>query len=113
MGLPVRLRCLRNDIARADARFASRAAAVWHAADLTGEEDELWSRLTGSARNIRCEVQMAWSGGKAELARCGDFLRSPLRGAETNTGCCAAYSSSEFRSGLSAGRSIVTLLAEQ
>jgi len=53
-GQPIRFRCLRSDIARADSRFERRSNAMWHAADLTGAEDALWARLGGSAqRNIR------------------------------------------------------------
>ena len=52
--LPIRFRCLRSDIARADPRFQRDTKALWHAADLSPDEEALWKRLGGSAqRNIR------------------------------------------------------------
>jgi CelD/BcsL family acetyltransferase involved in cellulose biosynthesis len=54
LGQPIRFRCLHNDKAASDPRFERRAAALWHAADLTADEETLWARLGGSAhRNIR------------------------------------------------------------
>lgn len=54
LGVPVRLRCLRNNIPGGDSRFTPHKRAKWHGADLTRPEDELWAGLTGQARqNIR------------------------------------------------------------
>jgi hypothetical protein len=52
--VPLRLRCLRSDMARSDPRFEQRDAALWHVADLSADDDAMWARLQGSAqRNIR------------------------------------------------------------
>jgi hypothetical protein len=51
---PIRLRCLRNPLPAQDARFSLCRRAKWHAVDLTRPEEELWSGLSGQARqNIR------------------------------------------------------------
>lgn len=53
-GAPVRLRVLHNTPATEDTRFARKSAVLWHAADLSGNRDELWARLDPAARqNIR------------------------------------------------------------
>ena len=53
-GAPVRLRCLRNPLPVADARFKVVGDAFWHGIDLTRPEDELWASLAGPARqNVR------------------------------------------------------------
>jgi CelD/BcsL family acetyltransferase involved in cellulose biosynthesis len=52
--LPIKLRCLRNDIPAKDRGFTCDKSAKWHGIDLTRTEDELWVGLQGNARqNIR------------------------------------------------------------
>jgi CelD/BcsL family acetyltransferase involved in cellulose biosynthesis len=54
LGAPIRLRCLRNALPLADARFEVVGEAHWHGIDLTRSEDELWEGLAASARqNVR------------------------------------------------------------
>lgn len=54
LGVPVALRCLRNDLPARDGRFAVEGRALWHGIDLTRSEEELWAGLAGSARqNVR------------------------------------------------------------
>lgn len=53
-GVPVRFRCLRNALPAADPRFMLTGTALWHAADLSRPEAEMWMGLDNSARqNIR------------------------------------------------------------
>jgi hypothetical protein len=54
LGVPIRLRCLRNRLAAGDPRFILSRTAKWHSTDLTRAEDELWAGLSPQARqNIR------------------------------------------------------------
>jgi CelD/BcsL family acetyltransferase involved in cellulose biosynthesis len=54
LGLSVSLRCLASSIPARDHRFEIGGHALWHGVDLTLAEDELWARLSASARqNIR------------------------------------------------------------
>ncbi|MFA9432456.1 GNAT family N-acetyltransferase [Egicoccus sp. AB-alg2] len=46
----VQLRCLHNEIPRADERFELLDRAVWHRVDLRGTHEEAWDRLDASAR---------------------------------------------------------------
>jgi Acetyltransferase (GNAT) domain len=50
MGLPVRFRCLHNEIPLADPRFTHTTAA-WHAADLTPPEEAMWSAVKRTGRD--------------------------------------------------------------
>lgn len=53
-GVPVRMRCLRNELPVADGRLRLSGQALWHAVDLGREEGAIWAALDGSARqNIR------------------------------------------------------------
>lgn len=82
-GLPVRLRCLRNTIPAADARFAATGRALWHGCDLTRSEGEIWAALGGSARrNIRHARRAGVSvrvGRNADDVRCFHTLHARLR----------------------------------
>lgn len=52
--LPIRFRCLMNEVPLADGRFEKLNRAVWHGADLRRSEAEIWAGLASSARqNIR------------------------------------------------------------
>jgi CelD/BcsL family acetyltransferase involved in cellulose biosynthesis len=52
--LPIKLRCLHNELPIGDHRFCIRKTAKWHSIDLARTEDELWDGLSSSARqNIR------------------------------------------------------------
>lgn len=54
LDLPVSLRCLCSSIPARDDRFERVGRAMWHGADLTRSEDELWGGLSASARqNVR------------------------------------------------------------
>jgi CelD/BcsL family acetyltransferase involved in cellulose biosynthesis len=54
LGVPVALRCFRNDLPASDNRFTLEGRALWHGIDLTRCEDDLWAGLEGSARqNVR------------------------------------------------------------
>jgi hypothetical protein len=82
-GLPVRLRCLRNTIPVADARFTATGRALWHGCDLTRSEAEVWAGLGGSARrNIRHARRAGVSvrvGRNADDVRCFHTLHARLR----------------------------------
>ena len=53
-GLPVTLRCLRNELPVNDTRFTIVRRAMWHGVDLARSEEELWAGFSGSARqNVR------------------------------------------------------------
>lgn len=53
-GAPVRFRCLRNAVPLGDPRFSRTDAALWHGADLTRPQEQMWAELKGSGRqNIR------------------------------------------------------------
>jgi lipid II:glycine glycyltransferase (peptidoglycan interpeptide bridge formation enzyme) len=52
--VPVRLRCLRNQLPSQDPHFVLSRAAKWHSTDLKRTEDELWNGIDPQARqNIR------------------------------------------------------------
>jgi hypothetical protein len=54
LGVPITLRCLRNQLPARDERFTKVSEAAWHGIDLAAPEDELWAGFCGSARqNIR------------------------------------------------------------
>jgi hypothetical protein len=54
MGIPVRLRCLRNRLPAQDPRFVLSRTAKWHGTDLMHTEDELWTGISPQSRqNIR------------------------------------------------------------
>ncbi len=54
LGAPIRLRVMRNQVPLEDPRFSRTTNALWHAADLSRPEDEMWASLSGSAtQNIR------------------------------------------------------------
>jgi CelD/BcsL family acetyltransferase involved in cellulose biosynthesis len=53
-GVPISLRCLRNEVPQQDDRFERRGHALWHGVDLERAEDAIWAGLEGSARqNVR------------------------------------------------------------
>jgi hypothetical protein len=54
LGIPIRLRCLRNELPAGDSRFALRRTGKWHGIDLSRAKDQMWAELSASARqNIR------------------------------------------------------------
>jgi hypothetical protein len=54
LGVPITLRCLRNQQPANDDRFMKVGEAAWHGVDLARPEGELWTGFCGSARqNIR------------------------------------------------------------
>ena len=58
LGVPVRLRCLRNRLPAEDPHFVLSRTAKWHGTDLTRAEDELWAGISPQARqNIRHALQ--------------------------------------------------------
>jgi CelD/BcsL family acetyltransferase involved in cellulose biosynthesis len=53
-GVPITLRCLRNQLPAKDERFMKVGETAWHGVDLARPEGELWSGFCGSARqNIK------------------------------------------------------------
>lgn len=72
LGLPVTLRCLRNDLPGRDERFRLVGSAAWHAVDLTRPEHELWAGLAASARQnirkaLRCGVTVREGHGMEDV----------------------------------------------
>lgn len=57
---PIAMRCLHNDLALADERFALVKEAKWHGLDLRPDLDTLWGNLHDSARRA---VRKAERGG--------------------------------------------------
>jgi CelD/BcsL family acetyltransferase involved in cellulose biosynthesis len=54
MGVPITLRCLRNQLPAKDARFVKVSEAAWHGVDIAPPESEVWGGFWGAARqNIR------------------------------------------------------------
>jgi hypothetical protein len=54
LGVPITLRCLRNQLPAQDERFVKVGEAAWHGIDLARPEGEIWAGFCGSARqNIR------------------------------------------------------------
>src|SRR5262249_54045804 len=54
LGVPITLRCLRNQLPAHDERFLKVSEAAWHGIDLDRPEAEIWDGFWGAARqNIR------------------------------------------------------------
>jgi CelD/BcsL family acetyltransferase involved in cellulose biosynthesis len=54
LGVPITLRCLRNQLPAKDERFVKVSEAAWHGIDLARSEAEIWDGFWGPARqNIR------------------------------------------------------------
>ncbi len=47
---PITIRCLRNEIAKRDARLKTTRTAKWHGLDLTRSQDSLWAVMRDSTR---------------------------------------------------------------
>lgn len=54
IGVPITLRCMRNQLPAKDQRFVTVSEAAWHGVDLARPEGEIWGGFWGAARqNIR------------------------------------------------------------